>query len=57
MELPKFDLKKLISGIGLKEFDQVCKELGFFRLVNHGLDNELLDKVFDEMKHFFSLDH
>lgn len=46
-----------MSGIGLKEVDQVCKELGFFKLVNHGLDNELLDKVFDEMKYFFSLDH
>ena len=57
MELPKFCLKKLMSGIGLKEVDKVCNELGFFKLVNHGLDNELLDKVFDEMKHFFSLDH
>lgn len=34
---------------------QACVEYGFFYLVNHGVEKELLQKVFDESRKFFSL--
>ena len=34
---------------------QACKEHGFFYIVNHGLEKELVERVFEESKKFFSL--
>lgn len=34
---------------------QACIECGFFYLVNHGVEQELLAQVFDESRNFFSL--
>uniref|UniRef100_A0A2P2KU46 Fe2OG dioxygenase domain-containing protein n=3 Tax=Rhizophora mucronata TaxID=61149 RepID=A0A2P2KU46_RHIMU len=34
---------------------QACVEYGFFYLVNHGVDEELLGRVFEESRKFFSL--
>ncbi|KAF5935583.1 hypothetical protein HYC85_026712 [Camellia sinensis] len=34
---------------------KACIECGFFYLINHGVEQELLKQVFDESKRFFSL--
>ncbi|CAM6018848.1 unnamed protein product [Sphagnum balticum] len=34
---------------------QACMDVGFFYLINHGLDLELLDQVFEQSKKFFAL--
>ncbi|KAF8412952.1 hypothetical protein HHK36_000924 [Tetracentron sinense] len=39
----------------LKLVCQACVEYGFFYLVNHGVEEELLKRVFDESRKFFSL--
>ena len=34
---------------------QACIDVGFFYLINHGLDLDLLDEVFEQSKRFFAL--
>ena len=34
---------------------QACTEVGFFYLINHGIEEKLLEAVFSESKKFFSL--
>ncbi|KAL4326417.1 hypothetical protein GQ457_11G022410 [Hibiscus cannabinus] len=38
-----------------KAIRQACIEHGFFYLVNHGVDEELVKKVFEQSRNFFSL--
>ena len=38
-----------------KEVDQACREVGFFSIINHGIDTELLSSLKDEARKFFSL--
>ncbi|RZB78161.1 2-oxoglutarate-Fe(II) type oxidoreductase hxnY isoform F [Glycine soja] len=54
MNLPIIDLSSpdpLSTAISIR---QACIEYGFFYLVNHGVENDLV-KAFDESKRFFSL--
>ncbi|KAJ0961986.1 hypothetical protein J5N97_029814 [Dioscorea zingiberensis] len=37
------------------KLDYACKEWGFFQLVNHGIDGELIDKMEGDLKEFFKL--
>lgn len=39
----------------LSWYTQACVESGFFYLINHGVEDELIKRVFDESKKFFSL--
>ncbi|KAF2299100.1 hypothetical protein GH714_030631 [Hevea brasiliensis] len=39
----------------LSSFSLACVEYGFFYLVNHGVEEELLARVFEESRKFFSL--
>jgi isopenicillin N synthase-like dioxygenase len=34
---------------------QACIDVGFFYLINHGLDLDLLDEAFEQSKRFFAL--
>ncbi|KAJ8754347.1 hypothetical protein K2173_002798 [Erythroxylum novogranatense] len=53
--LPIIDLSipDRLSTAGL--IRQACTEYGFFYLVNHGVEDELVEKVFQESRKFFSL--
>ena len=41
------------SWIG--NYAQACLDYGFFYLINHGVEDELIERVFDESRKFFSL--
>ncbi|KAF5460156.1 hypothetical protein F2P56_020043 [Juglans regia] len=55
LQLPVIDLSAPARFSTAASIRQACIEYGFFYLVNAGLEKELLDRVFEESKKFFSL--
>lgn len=55
LKLAIIDLSSSDSISTAKSIRQACIECGFFYLVNHGVEEELLLRVFDESQKFFSL--
>ena len=57
MELPQIDLALLRNQDGEQTiaFDEACKDLGFFKVVNHGIEEDLMQKVLSMMESFFQL--
>ncbi|XP_052625091.1 2-oxoglutarate-Fe(II) type oxidoreductase hxnY isoform X2 [Lactuca sativa] len=53
--LPVIDLSSSDRISTANSIRQACMEYGFFYLVNHGVEEELLESVFDESRKFFSL--
>jgi isopenicillin N synthase-like dioxygenase len=39
----------------MDECVQACIDVGFFYVINHGVDVKLLDEVFEQSKRFFAL--
>ncbi|XP_061337021.1 2-oxoglutarate-Fe(II) type oxidoreductase hxnY isoform X1 [Gastrolobium bilobum] len=54
MNLPIIDLSSPDRLSTANSIRQACIEYGFFYLVNHGVDNECVRKVFDHSAKFFS---
>ncbi|KAJ6423813.1 hypothetical protein OIU84_024730 [Salix udensis] len=56
-QIPVIDLKRLISHdeLELDKMDRACREWGFFQLINHGVDDSLVDKVKVGIQDFFNL--
>ncbi|KAL2336583.1 hypothetical protein Fmac_011029 [Flemingia macrophylla] len=56
-EVPVIDLALLSNGnkMELLKLDVACKEWGFFQIVNHGIQKELLQKMKDASSEFFKL--
>ncbi|OMO52559.1 Isopenicillin N synthase [Corchorus olitorius] len=55
LQLPIIDLSSTDRISNANSIRQACMEHGFFYLVNHGVEEELVNKVFEESKKFFSL--
>ncbi|MCL7045788.1 hypothetical protein MKW94_010576 [Papaver nudicaule] len=55
LKLPLIDLSSSDRISTSKLIRQACVESGFFYLINHGVEDELIKRVFDESKKFFSL--
>ncbi|XP_057978375.1 2-oxoglutarate-Fe(II) type oxidoreductase hxnY isoform X2 [Malania oleifera] len=55
LELPIIDLSSPDRISTANSIRQACMEYGFFYLVNHGVEKELLERVFNESRKFFSL--
>ncbi|XP_026401391.1 2-oxoglutarate-Fe(II) type oxidoreductase hxnY-like [Papaver somniferum] len=55
LKLPLIDLSSSDGISTSKSIRQACVESGFFYLINHGVEDELIKRVFDESKKFFSL--
>ncbi|KAI3855847.1 hypothetical protein MKW92_037213 [Papaver armeniacum] len=59
--VPVIDLQKLLSPdpiigeLELERLHSACKEWGFFQVVNHGVDNLLVDRVKTDIEGFFKL--
>ena len=57
--VPRIDLAPLIDGTGIdavaRAIDTACREVGFFTVVNHGVDPALCARVADLAREFFSL--
>ncbi|KAM7491187.1 hypothetical protein LguiA_034108 [Lonicera macranthoides] len=54
-ELPIIDLSSHDRISTAHTIRQACMECGFFYLVNHGVEEDLLERMFDESRKFFSL--
>ncbi|XP_039056291.1 2-oxoglutarate-Fe(II) type oxidoreductase hxnY-like [Hibiscus syriacus] len=55
LQLPVVDLSSPDRFSTADSIRQACIEHGFFYLVNHGVDEELVKKVFEQSSNFFSL--
>ena len=61
INIPKIDLESWLNGSPEqrtrveKEFRQICHEIGFFYLINHGVENEFLEKHMKVIQDFFDL--
>ncbi|GMH19417.1 hypothetical protein Nepgr_021258 [Nepenthes gracilis] len=58
-QLPFIDMERLAlpdsMDSELEKMHQVCKEWGFFQLINHGVANSLVEKIKKEFEDFFNL--
>ncbi|XP_031247904.1 1-aminocyclopropane-1-carboxylate oxidase isoform X3 [Pistacia vera] len=55
LKLPIIDLSSPDRFSTADSIRQACIEYGFFYLVNHGVEEEILGRIFDESRKFFSL--
>ncbi|KAF5199010.1 S-norcoclaurine synthase [Thalictrum thalictroides] len=61
IEIPVFDLSKLLDQeeVGnskeLAKFHSACKDWGFFQLSNHGVPEEIIEKMKSDTMEFFNL--
>uniref|UniRef100_A0A0D9XLQ1 Fe2OG dioxygenase domain-containing protein n=1 Tax=Leersia perrieri TaxID=77586 RepID=A0A0D9XLQ1_9ORYZ len=55
LDLPVVDLASPDLGAAAESVRKACVESGFFYVVNHGLEEGLLEKVFEESRRFFEL--
>ena len=57
--IPRIDLAPLLAGDDFdtvaQEIDAACREVGFFTVVNHGVEPALCARVADLARNFFSL--
>ena len=54
MSLPKLSLSRLRAGEDYDLLADACASWGFFRLMDHGLSEEMLRATLEAMEHFFS---
>ena len=60
-EVPLVDFAPFLdNGAGNRkqvalEIGRACRDIGFFDLVNHGVPQDLVDRVFAQAKRFFAL--
>jgi isopenicillin N synthase-like dioxygenase len=60
-EIPVIDMGPLLHGTAearravAREIGAACRNIGFFYVVNHGVDEALIDQTFAEAKRFFDL--
>ncbi|XP_026662239.2 2-oxoglutarate-Fe(II) type oxidoreductase hxnY [Phoenix dactylifera] len=55
LDLPLVDLSSTDRAAAARSIRQACMEYGFFYLINHGIEDTVFQKVFEESKKFFSL--
>ncbi|KAJ0104759.1 hypothetical protein Patl1_18440 [Pistacia atlantica] len=55
LKLPIIDLSSPDRFSTADSIRQACIDYGFFYLVNHGVEEEILGRIFDESRKFFSL--
>ncbi|KAK9145147.1 hypothetical protein Sjap_005050 [Stephania japonica] len=59
--IPVIDLQKLlhhdpcISSHEMAKFHMACKDWGFFQLIDHGVDEELMSRMMSNAEEFFNL--
>ncbi|HZX54782.1 MAG TPA: 2-oxoglutarate and iron-dependent oxygenase domain-containing protein [Ilumatobacteraceae bacterium] len=53
-EVPTIDLDREPAVVAV-EFDAVCREVGFFQIINHGFPTEVADAAWDAATAFFDL--
>ena len=61
MRVPEIDVGPFVSGVGDERMpaaaiDEACREIGFFSIVNHGVDSSLRARLEALSREFFALD-
>lgn len=58
-QIPVIDMRRLVSeeqmDLEMDKMDHACKEWGFFQLINHGVDDSLVNKVKEGIQELFNL--
>jgi isopenicillin N synthase-like dioxygenase len=54
-EIPVIDIAQISAPRTLDELDAACREWGFFQIVNHGIDEQVLDRMLAHAGEFFEL--
>ncbi|KAM7260300.1 hypothetical protein ACFE04_016041 [Oxalis oulophora] len=56
IEIPVIDMSKLLVNKGeLSKLHSACKDWGFFQLINHGVGEDVMDKMKKDIAEFFAL--
>jgi len=53
--IPVIDIRELKSPQTLALLDAACREWGFFQVINHGIHQDVIRKVFEVTEEFFAL--
>jgi len=53
--IPVIDAARLSAPDSLRAVDQACREWGFFQIVDHGIEGEVIDALHGAMRAFFAL--
>ncbi|TYJ06344.1 hypothetical protein E1A91_A12G227100v1 [Gossypium mustelinum] len=54
-QIPVIDMSKLDRDDEQKKLHQACKDWGFFQLINHGIADEVIEKMKIDIQEFFKL--
>ncbi|MBA0563743.1 hypothetical protein Golob_008709, partial [Gossypium lobatum] len=54
-QIPVIDMSKLDHDDEQKKLHQACKDWGFFQLINHGVADEVIEKMKTDTQEFFNL--
>ncbi|KHG18773.1 S-norcoclaurine synthase 1 [Gossypium arboreum] len=54
-QIPVIDMSKLDRDDEQKKLHQACKDWGFFQLINHGIADEVIEKMKIDTQEFFKL--
>ncbi|KAG4117173.1 hypothetical protein ERO13_D12G212700v2 [Gossypium hirsutum] len=54
-QIPVIDMSKLDHDAEQKKLHQACKDWGFFQLINHGIADEVIEKMKTDTQEFFNL--
>ncbi|WRX17241.1 Oxoglutarate/iron-dependent dioxygenase - like 10 [Theobroma cacao] len=55
LEIPVIDMSKLGHADELEKLHLACKDWGFFQLINHGVGDEVIEKMKIDIQEFFEL--
>jgi isopenicillin N synthase-like dioxygenase len=53
--VPVIDITSLEDPATLAALDAACRDWGFFQVVNHGIDDAVIDTLKGRMREFFEL--
>ena len=53
--IPVVDAARLSDPTSLRTVDEACREWGFFQVVNHGIEGDVIHALQREMRAFFAL--
>ena len=60
-EIPTIDIGPLLAGVTgaidevAGQMHRACTEIGFFFIVNHGMDADIVERAFDASRQYFDL--
>ncbi|XVF13560.1 hypothetical protein REPUB_Repub08aG0217700 [Reevesia pubescens] len=55
LKIPVIDMSKLDHDDEIKKLHLACRDWGFFQLINHGVGNEVMEKMKIDVQEFFKL--